>query len=278
MNRAILAAAFVAVLVAVPATAQDESARDALERGNANFHAGAYEDARQSYEAASAANPRSAIARFNLGTAAYRLGNYVQAQEAFVEALDGDDPRLASRSQYNLGNVMYQRALYAMQAFRDPVGPLRAATAHYRKALALDADFLDARYNLELAHRLLRRYEGDVSTPRANPREREPGTTDSKGLSEEDDRALVGSPSEREAHAGRTRALLERLHRLAQITDAPADIGAQAQAPVEPPPPMTEEEANELLDATREHAQAARDQRREARHARLREAAIDKIW
>ena len=268
-----------AAFAAAPAVTQGENARDALERGNAQFRTGAYEDARQSYEAASAAAPRSAIARFNLGAAAYRLGNYVQAQEAFVEALDDGDPRLASRSQYNLGNVMYQRALYAMQAFRDPVGPLRAATAHYRKALALDAEFLDARYNLELAHRLLRRYEGDVSTPQADPRERERGTTDSKGLSEEDDRALVGSPSDREARAGRTRALMERLHRLAQITDAPADTGAQAQAPVEPPPPpMTEEEANELLDATREHAQAARDRRREARYARLRDAAIDKIW
>lgn len=270
-------------LTALAASA-DESADtltapyEAVDRGNAYFGTGDYESARQQYDEAVRLSPNLSVAHFNLGDAAFMDEDFVQAQRSFIEALKSDDPHLISRAQYNLGNVMFQRGLYGMRAFRDVIGPLKSAMSHYREALEIDPDFEDARYNLELAHRLIRQRQNETVQPDPNPRNRRQTTPDSKGLTTEDDRAQDASPSEREARAGKTEALLERLHKLAQITEAPAEGGSRSRPSDQPELPMTVNDANQLLDVTRERARVNRERRKQARFARLRDADVDKIW
>jgi len=274
----LIRSAMLAALMTGPAVAQQDSARDAVERGNAHYQAGEFEAAKLDYDLAAQEMPESPVVHFNLGDVAFKLENDVQAQHSYIAALKSEDPHLISRAHYNLGNVMYQRALYGMRSFRDVIGPLRTAMSHYREALDLDPDFEDARYNLELAHRLVRSRQDQTTQPTPNPRDRKQQTVDSKGLSEDDDRAQKGSPSGREARSGKTEALLERLHKLAQITDAPADTGSRSRPSQQPEMPMSVEDANQLLDVSRERARVNRERRKQARYARLRDADVDKIW
>lgn len=105
---------------------------------------------------------------------------YYQRQHRYDEALatlslimDKGDTRLQAIVRYNLGNLYLQQAVEKIDAQNSNAAhPLVAlAKQAYRQALARDSEFWDAKYNLELAMRLLPEMdkvdmkEDDVKTP-----------------------------------------------------------------------------------------------------------------
>lgn len=85
----------------------------------------------------------------------YRNGNFEEGLE-LLERMGTEYPFLEGVSQYHLwyGNVLCRRTVLQkdMQALLDG---LRAALREYQKALELDGDSWDARYNFELLKRTL---------------------------------------------------------------------------------------------------------------------------
>ena len=93
---------------------------------------------------------------------------YFRQKQRYDEALDTlslivgqGDIRLQSQSRYNLGNVYLTEAMADVEAGRitQAMPLLTLAKQSYRQALALDSDFWDAKYNLELAMRLLPEFD-----------------------------------------------------------------------------------------------------------------------
>jgi len=125
----------------------------------------------------SIAHSNSLIADFNaghtgklsgFGTAApeVRLAQAVswQKQRRYEEALaclngllDTPDPALQATVRYNLGNLYLAQAVAKTEAsaFNDAIPLASLAKQAYRQALALDSHYWDAKYNLEVAMRLL---------------------------------------------------------------------------------------------------------------------------
>jgi mxaK protein len=68
---------------------------------------------------------------------------------------------LQAQSRYNLGNVYLNQAMIEVEAGRinQAMPLLTLAKQAYRQALALDSSFWDAKYNLELAMRLLPEFD-----------------------------------------------------------------------------------------------------------------------
>lgn len=93
---------------------------------------------------------------------------YLQQKQRYNEALDtlslivaqGDD-RLRAQSRYNLGNVYLGQAMAEVEAGRlnQAMPLLTLAKQSYKQALALDSQFWDAKYNLELALSLLPEFD-----------------------------------------------------------------------------------------------------------------------
>jgi mxaK protein len=93
---------------------------------------------------------------------------YLHQKQRYNEALDtlsliteqGNSEQQA-QSLYNLGNVYLTMAMIEVEAGRiNQALPLLGLTKQvYRKALALDSHFWDAKYNLELAMRLLPEFD-----------------------------------------------------------------------------------------------------------------------
>jgi mxaK protein len=89
---------------------------------------------------------------------------YYQRQHRYDEALatlslimDKGDSNLQTTVRYNLGNMYLQQAVEQLEAKNiNAAQPLVAlAKQAYRQALALNSHFWDAKYNLEMAMRLL---------------------------------------------------------------------------------------------------------------------------
>lgn len=70
------------------------------------------------------------------------------------------DPAALARARYNFGNARMRLAFNHLQRSQlEPAAPLiNLAREDYRRAVRLDPDLWDARYNLDVAMRLIRDY------------------------------------------------------------------------------------------------------------------------
>lgn len=86
---------------------------------------------------------------------------YGEALEVLSLIVNQGDRRLQAQSRYTLGNVYLSQAMAEVDAGRiNQALPLLAlAKQAYRQALTVDSQFWDAKYNLELAMRLLPEFD-----------------------------------------------------------------------------------------------------------------------
>lgn len=93
---------------------------------------------------------------------------YLSNKRRYAEALDilslvvgQGDRRLQAQSRYSLGNLYLSQAQDEVEAGRinQAMPLLTLAKQAYRQALTLDSEFWDAKYNLELAMKLLPEFD-----------------------------------------------------------------------------------------------------------------------
>lgn len=104
-----------------------------------NYKNKKYEEAKSYYEQVLAKKENNAAASLGLGASQYQLGDIPNAAKSFEEALKSEDINIQDRAYYNLGN-----SLYSQQKMEESV-------AFYRKALELNPNDNDAKFNYELA-------------------------------------------------------------------------------------------------------------------------------
>ena len=137
---------------ATAAQGANVSAYALVEKGNAAYQAGHYDEALEHYNEASVANPESAELYFNQGTVHYQKGDYQAATKAFADAaVRGKDPALEANARYNQGNCSFREAgrqrdsdlNKAIEACRDAIG-------HYQRAVELEPTKKQAAENIEI--------------------------------------------------------------------------------------------------------------------------------
>ena len=122
-----------------------------LERGNRLYREGRYAEAVAAYESALRSGTSSPQLFYNLGTALVRLGRFAEAETYLQRALSGVDPELRRRSFFNLGSRFLEAARGGGPAPGENL--LANAIEAYKRALRLNPDDVDAKWNLELALR-----------------------------------------------------------------------------------------------------------------------------
>lgn len=108
-----------------------------VKEGNELYSQEKYDEANNKYRDALLENPESPIIHFNIGDVLYKKKNYEEAIKSFDKSTSSDDILLQSKSYYNLGNTLYR------------MGKLPESIQMYKKALELNPDDEDAKYNLE---------------------------------------------------------------------------------------------------------------------------------
>jgi Ca-activated chloride channel family protein len=169
------AAAALAVFLAVPSGLD---AADPLQPGLEAYARQDYAGALSAYESvlgdSLSARAQNRV-QMGLGAAAYRLGNFERAAEAYGTVLANGDERLRGEAHYNLGNTLFRRGEAALMPApdspRDPDQPQAVSAAsdaiertkadwngaveHFESSLALDPDNARIRHNLDYVKKRL---------------------------------------------------------------------------------------------------------------------------
>jgi tetratricopeptide (TPR) repeat protein len=127
---------------------------DRAERAPGAASPAGYEAAAREYAALVARDSTSALARYDLGTALLLSKKYAEARDPLEVATRAKSTELQERAHYNLGNTRLEPA-FEQPKMEGRDAELRKSIEAFKKALLLAPGDLDAKWNLELARRLL---------------------------------------------------------------------------------------------------------------------------
>ena len=135
-------AVLLALALALPTLGLADNPHQAIRRGVAHYGREDYDKALAEFLAGVQMAPDRPEARYDHGTALYKLQNYPQAAESFAKAAEKGE-KLSLESWYNLGNSLFR------------AGKMPEAAQAYKNALRLNHQDKDAKHNLELALRAM---------------------------------------------------------------------------------------------------------------------------
>ena len=135
------------------------------------YRDGKYAEAYRSFQEDLKNHPDSAVKdkmQFDSGTAAYKMGDYDKAVEAFSEALLSREKGLQENSHFNTGRTLEERADMD-KSDEDALTDLKNAQTHYEDALKLNPNNQAAKANLEAVKRKIERLKKHPKEKRPPP-------------------------------------------------------------------------------------------------------------
>ncbi|MFQ6617141.1 MAG: tetratricopeptide repeat protein [Fidelibacterota bacterium] len=118
------------------------------DRGEKLIEQKRYDDALKYYQNILKKRKNLPEARFNLGNIYYKKEDFEKALSSFEESLTFKNPGRKSGVFYNIGNTLFK------------MGKLEESLYYYKKALELNPDDYDAKFNFEFVRQLLQQMKG----------------------------------------------------------------------------------------------------------------------
>lgn len=272
---------FIACILMVASShsaAESAQVKALINQGNEKYLSGDFHAAADLFGTALALAPTSPTVLFNLATARFKLYDYGAAIEHYTLALPEADADMQQAIQYNLGVVKHQLAIGNMLTFQDALAPLQTAADYYRDSLERAPDFADARYNLELAHRLTQEIRQQTVLAQENAKLREQKTSDNKGQSANDpgDKPTNEAPDEQAEEKQSSSenpsggVAMQQKRQSAQVKSSLVQRGEETD--------MDMEEAMREIELARGRSESSAEQRHQRRRARMQADSVRKFW
>ncbi|MEK6645173.1 MAG: VWA domain-containing protein [Candidatus Firestonebacteria bacterium] len=113
-------------------------------QGNKYYKHKQYDKALEKYRDAQISSPESPVLHFNIGNSNYKKEMYEQALPEFEKATYSKDIKIQAKTYYNAGNCLYKQ------------NKLPESIQYYKKALELDPNDEDAKYNIEFVQKKIK--------------------------------------------------------------------------------------------------------------------------
>lgn len=136
----------ITLLISTPILLAQPKVRKDIRKGNEAYKQQLYNTAEANYKSALEANPKSTEANFNLGNVFYKEEKWDDALKAYQQylSLETIDKTKMGDAWYNVGNTLLQK------------NELKQSMEAYKKALRLNPNNDDARYNLATVQKILK--------------------------------------------------------------------------------------------------------------------------
>lgn len=235
---------FIAFIVLAGASLNDaRKANQAFERGD-------YEVAARLYQQAINADPTDARLHFNYGNALYHLGEMEEARKAFETYREyAESPEERALADYNSGKMFADLEMYD------------EAASQFRQALVNNPEDPDARFNYELALRKQQESEQDEQ-------EQDPEDNDDQNEDQDNDENQDQQDGDQDDNQD------DQQDQQDQDQEQDENQGEQEEQPH--PLDMSEQEAENILDALRQlERELLENRRKESDETQSRN---DKDW
>ena len=145
----VLSAAVIVLLLAGTASGLtlSDKMHGRISKGNKQYDEENHEVALENYMKAQGLDSTHAVPHFNAGDAFYRMGKFPEGAQEFLRSAASPTDSIAAMSYYNLGNSMFKANDY------------ESAIEAYKRSLLMDPDDEDAKFNLELAMRMMQQQQ-----------------------------------------------------------------------------------------------------------------------
>lgn len=162
-------------LFACTGTASADSFKKEISKGNQSYREGNYDEAAKHYRSAEIDRPGSPVAAYNLGTALVTGKDYEGALPKLGEAASKLTGPEQAKAHYNIGN-----GFFGAGKFEEAIGA-------YKKTLEVNPNDRDAKYNLELALKMLEEQKKNQQNQKQNQKEKNKNEKKDKGSSSDSD-------------------------------------------------------------------------------------------
>ena len=134
------------------------SPSNGINEANRLYAQGKYDEAVETYQKAADADAKNSLARYDLGTALYKKGDFDRSVKYLQESLSAKEPDLRLKARYNLGNALYQSGMAQEQQNVDgAIASLQKSLDNFDDVIKADAKDADARYNRDIVQKELER-------------------------------------------------------------------------------------------------------------------------
>ena len=234
-------AVLIMILLSTMAMAQNNT-NSLLQQGNKLYDQKRYDEATANYLQALKKDPNNATGLFNLGSALYQKKQYDSSRKLMVATADAiKDKGGKSAAHYNIGNTYM-----AQRKWED-------AIASYKNTLRKNPQDADAKYNLSYAEEMLKKDKNDKKDKQKQDQQKQDKPQQDKDKKDKDKKDKQDQQKENDKDKKEQ----------------------QDQQPQSQPSKLTEQQAEQMLNAVQQQEKKLQDKLKKEKGMRVK---MDKDW
>ena len=231
-----------------------------VDQGNLHYDKAEFDQALNRYRDAQIESPEMAELHFNVGDALHKKRDYAGAMEAYHKSIAAsDDATLHGQAYYNIGNSLFRAAQDSIQLqnSQGAINNMTESIEYYKKALKVNPDDQEAKYNLEYVRKILK----ELAQQQQNQQNQQQQNQDQQQQQQEQQQGQEGQQDEQQGEEEQQQAQQQgeeekeedeqqqQQSEQAENEEQPPEEQQQQQARKEGE--MSKEEAERMLDALR---------------------------
>ena len=225
----------IALVLAAAGSSLAGKLEDAVDQGNQAYARQQYKEALEQYQIAETERPESPELEYNIAGVLHNQQKYEEAVERYTKALNSEDVGITADAHFNLGNTKFRMGDYA------------GAISSYEESLRLRPDDMDAKFNLELARRLLKDQMQNQSQDNQDQQQQQEQQQEQQQQQQQDQQQDQQDQQDQQQQSE-------------QDQQENQDSQQQQQQPQPQDKPMSKEDAERILNALQDEEQNVQNQ------------------